>query len=105
MVLAWEHGAVPRLLVSETTVIRDAAWIVAWDATSERHAYLRDADVAFTDDRIVHVGPGYEGAADVEVDALYSTKFRAHTLGNSNRCTRETRSDAKKSATRSAVSS
>lgn len=54
--------------MSETTVIRDAAWVVAWDAADERHVYLRDADVAFAGDGIVHVGPGYEGPVDVEVD-------------------------------------
>ena len=51
-----------------TTVIRDAAWVVAWDPASAGHVYLRDADVAFTDDEIVHVGPAYEGSADAEVD-------------------------------------
>ncbi|MDG2483225.1 MAG: amidohydrolase family protein [Alphaproteobacteria bacterium] len=51
-----------------TTVIRHAAWLVAWDEPAGRHAYLRDADLAFTDDRIVHVGPDYEGDADREID-------------------------------------
>lgn len=51
-----------------TTVVRGAAWLVAWDAPAGRHAYLRDADLAFTDDRIVHVGPGYDGPADREID-------------------------------------
>jgi len=45
--------------MKQTTVIRDSAWIVAWDAANQRHAYLRDADVVFTGDTIVHVGPGY----------------------------------------------
>jgi len=51
-----------------TTIIRRAAWLVAWDEPAGRHAYLRDADLAFTDDRIVHVGPDYEGEADREID-------------------------------------
>jgi 5-methylthioadenosine/S-adenosylhomocysteine deaminase len=54
--------------MSQTTVIRAAAWMVVWDETNRRHAYLRDADVAFTGNTIVHVGHGYDGAADVEVD-------------------------------------
>ena len=54
--------------MKQTTVIRNAAWIVAWDAANQRHAYLRDADVVFTGDTIVHVGPGYAEAVDVEVD-------------------------------------
>lgn len=51
-----------------TTLIRNAAWLVAWDRTAGRHAYLRDADLAFADDRIVHVGPGFAGDADREID-------------------------------------
>jgi cytosine/adenosine deaminase-related metal-dependent hydrolase len=54
--------------MSETTIIRDAAWIVAWDAANQCHAYLRNADVVFTGNTIMHVGPGYVGAVDVEVD-------------------------------------
>ena len=49
-----------------TTVIRNAAWIAAWDG--DRHRYLRDADLAFAGDRIVHVGGRYEGAAERTVD-------------------------------------
>ena len=29
----------------ETTVIRNAAWVVAWSARDSRHVYLRGADV------------------------------------------------------------
>jgi 5-methylthioadenosine/S-adenosylhomocysteine deaminase len=54
--------------MKQTTIIRDAAWVVAWDAANQRHAYLRDADVVFTGDSIVHVGPGYAEPVDVEVD-------------------------------------
>ncbi len=51
---------------SETTVIRNAAWIAAWDG--ERHRYLRGGDIAFTGNGITHVGGRYEGAADRVVD-------------------------------------
>jgi 5-methylthioadenosine/S-adenosylhomocysteine deaminase len=51
-----------------TTVIRRAAWVVAYDAASGGHVYRRDADVAFTGDRIVHVDAGYAGPADTELD-------------------------------------
>lgn len=54
--------------MGETTVIRGAAWAIAWDATRDSHAYLRDADVVFADGRIVHVGPRYEGPVDAEID-------------------------------------
>ena len=49
-----------------TTVIRDAAWIASWDG--DEHRYLRGGDVAFTADRIVHVGGRYEGPADRTLD-------------------------------------
>ena len=44
-----------------TTLIRNAAWVVAWDAERGRHAYRRNIDLAFAGDRIVHLGPGYAG--------------------------------------------
>ena len=49
-----------------TTVIRDAAWIAAWDGSG--HRYLRGGDVAFTGDRLVHVGGRYAGDADRTID-------------------------------------
>lgn len=50
-----------------TTVIRGADVAVAWDETTQSHTYLTDADVAFTDGRIVFVGRTYAGAADAEI--------------------------------------
>jgi 5-methylthioadenosine/S-adenosylhomocysteine deaminase len=50
------------------TCITNAAWVAAWDEDAGRHVYKRDIDVAFDDDRIIHVGPGYDGAADTAVD-------------------------------------
>ena len=49
-----------------TTVIRNAAWIAAWDGNG--HRYLRDGDLAFTGNRIVHVGGPYEGPAERSID-------------------------------------
>ena len=49
-----------------TTVVRNAAWIAAWDA--EGHRYLRDGDVVFTGDRIVHVGGRWDGPVDRSID-------------------------------------
>ena len=49
-----------------TTVIRNAAWIAAWDGGG--HRYFRDGDVAFAGNRIVHVGGPYEGPADRSID-------------------------------------
>ena len=58
----------PMTDAAPVTVIRNAAWIVAWDEAKGRHAYLHDGDVAFAGDRIVQVGGRYEGEAAVELD-------------------------------------
>ncbi len=47
-----------------TTLIRNAEMVVAWDSSAGTHAYMPDADVAFTDGRLTFVGRGYEGTAD-----------------------------------------
>jgi 5-methylthioadenosine/S-adenosylhomocysteine deaminase len=47
-----------------TTLIRNADWVIAWDAARGRHVYRRAIDIAFTDDRIIHVGAGFRGVAD-----------------------------------------
>ncbi len=54
--------------MAETTVIRNAAWIIAWDEAARSHRFLRDADLAFEGDRIVQVGGRYEGPAAREID-------------------------------------
>lgn len=51
-----------------TTCIRRAKWVVGWQAESDSHCYLRDADVAFTTDEITFVGTGYTGPCDEEID-------------------------------------
>lgn len=50
------------------TVIRKAAWIVAYNAEAGTHRYLHDGDVAFERDRIIHVGGHYDGVAETEID-------------------------------------
>ena len=52
----------------KTTVIRNARWIVAWNAAAGRHEYLRDGDVVLEDDRIAHLGGLWEGRAGREID-------------------------------------
>jgi cytosine/adenosine deaminase-related metal-dependent hydrolase len=54
--------------MAQTTCIRNAAWIVAWDAAAGTHVYLRDADLAFTGNTIVHVGKSWPGTADTTID-------------------------------------
>jgi 5-methylthioadenosine/S-adenosylhomocysteine deaminase len=51
-----------------TTVIKNAAWVIAWDEAAGRHTYRRDVDVAFAEDRITHIGRGYGGTADRTID-------------------------------------
>ena len=51
-----------------TTIIRNAAWVIAWDAQRGRHAYRRNVDLAFTGDRIVHIGPDYTAMAERIID-------------------------------------
>jgi cytosine/adenosine deaminase-related metal-dependent hydrolase len=49
------------------TCIRNAAWIIAWDTGTGRHAYLRDADLVFDADRISFIGRLYSGPFDSEI--------------------------------------
>ncbi|WP_281685325.1 amidohydrolase family protein [Thalassobaculum salexigens] len=51
-----------------TTVIRNAAWIVAWDAKESRHVYLKGGDVVFANGVVTQVGGRYTGEVDVEMD-------------------------------------
>src|SRR5438477_5617585 len=50
------------------TVIKNAAWIIAWEEAGARHVYRRGVDIAFADDRISFVGRGFTGPADVTID-------------------------------------
>jgi 5-methylthioadenosine/S-adenosylhomocysteine deaminase len=54
--------------MGRTTCIRNAAWVIAWDATAGTHVYLRDADLAFSGNTIVHVGKSWPGTADTTID-------------------------------------
>ncbi|MBU0726624.1 MAG: amidohydrolase family protein [Alphaproteobacteria bacterium] len=51
----------------QTTVIRNADYVIAWDAAAGSHAYLEGADVAFRDNEFTFVGKGYAGPADKEI--------------------------------------
>ncbi len=55
-------------MTTETTVIRAADWIVAWDQRAESHAYLKGGDLAFHGSEITHVGSRYDGAFGREID-------------------------------------
>src|SRR5882672_3331485 len=64
----------------------DNGWVVAFDGRS--HQVYEQGSVVFEDDRIVHAGPRYTGAADTRIDAagrLVSPGFintHVHTTGN-----------------------
>jgi cytosine/adenosine deaminase-related metal-dependent hydrolase len=51
-----------------TTIIRNAAYVVGWDATAKQHAYMPDADLAFDGGAISFVGRNYEGPAETIID-------------------------------------
>ena len=51
-----------------TTVLRNAAWLVAWDQEQSTHVYRRDIDLVIEGSVISFVGKGYAGPADVEID-------------------------------------
>lgn len=54
--------------MSGITCIRNAAWAVAWEGTTQRHVYLQGADIAFDADGIRHVGNRFEGTDLREID-------------------------------------
>ena len=51
-----------------TTVIKNAAWVIAWDEALGRHIYRRGVDLAFEDGRIGFLGRDYAGPADRVID-------------------------------------
>jgi cytosine/adenosine deaminase-related metal-dependent hydrolase len=51
-----------------TTVIRNAAWVIAWDSGLGRQAYRQGVDVAFTGNRIAFIGRDFSGSADRVID-------------------------------------
>ncbi len=54
--------------MARTTCIRNADWVIAWDASARRHAYLQHGDVAFSGSALTFVGKGYRGAADETIE-------------------------------------
>ncbi|MBB3020017.1 cytosine/adenosine deaminase-related metal-dependent hydrolase [Microvirga lupini] len=55
-------------MTDRVTVVRKAAWVVAWDEASARHVYRQDVDVAFSGTGILSIGSTYAGQADEEID-------------------------------------
>ena len=51
-----------------TTRIRNADWVVAFDAAAGKHVYRRGIDVEFSGNTITHVGATRAAVADKEID-------------------------------------
>src|SRR5690349_21218425 len=51
-----------------TTLIKNAGWVIAWDAGEKRQVYRKGIDVAFGPGGITHVGPDFHGPADATID-------------------------------------
>ncbi|KFG68641.1 amidohydrolase family protein [Microvirga sp. BSC39] len=54
-------------MTDTVTVVRKAAWVVAWDEGASRHVYMQGTDVAFSRAGILYVGPAYQDRADEEI--------------------------------------
>ncbi|HVK91595.1 MAG TPA: amidohydrolase family protein, partial [Mycoplana sp.] len=52
------------------TVIKNASFVVGWDADRNRHTYIQGGDVAFENGEVIFVGRGYQGPADEAVDGV-----------------------------------
>ena len=50
------------------TVIKNADWVVGWDATTGSHKYIRNGDVVFSGEGITFVGKNYSADADTTID-------------------------------------
>ena len=53
--------------MDDTTVIRKAAWVIAWDEDKNTHTYLKNADLVFCGSRITFIGHDYSGPCDHEI--------------------------------------
>ena len=53
--------------MANTTIIKNADWIVGWNETQQQHEYLQNADVVFKGNEIVYVGSHYQGEVDEQV--------------------------------------
>lgn len=57
-----------RVLPELITLIKNADWIIAWDEDLGHHYYLKNGDIAFSEDRILFVGKSYPGSANNVID-------------------------------------
>ncbi|MER8827492.1 amidohydrolase family protein [Mesorhizobium sp. M0938] len=53
---------------ASVTHVKQARAVVGWDQEAGCHVYMRDVDIAFSRDGILHVGPNYDGPAAETID-------------------------------------
>lgn len=58
------------VLTDTTICIRNACWIIGWDAVTQGHTYMRNGDVVWRGDRLVQVGGHYTGPVDTEISGI-----------------------------------
>ena len=63
-----------------TTLIRNAAYVIAWDAGTKSHVYMPDADVAFDGGALTFVGRNYTGAADTTIFSCTALRLNFRSL-------------------------
>ncbi|WP_144186850.1 amidohydrolase family protein [Elioraea rosea] len=56
------------MAAERTTLVRNASFVVAWDGSAKKHAYMPDADVAWRGGVLSFVGRGYDGPSDEVID-------------------------------------
>jgi cytosine/adenosine deaminase-related metal-dependent hydrolase len=54
--------------MSNTTLIKNADWVVGWDSGTGKHKYIKNGDVTFSGNQIDFVGSDYSGEADETID-------------------------------------
>jgi 5-methylthioadenosine/S-adenosylhomocysteine deaminase len=59
-----------------TTLIKNAAWVIAWDEALARHVYRRNVDLAFEGGRIRFLGPDYANSAMGPADRVIDGSTR-----------------------------
>jgi len=56
--------------VTPRKIVRNIAWLVAWDEAAQRHVYRRDVDLTIEGNIIASIGPAghHEQGEAVEID-------------------------------------
>jgi len=54
----------------KTTLIRNADYVVAWEATTQTHVYMTNADIAFAEGRITYIGRDFDFTGTGELETI-----------------------------------